>query len=131
MKKTALLNAQLSHLVATLGHGDAVVLADAGLPVPPGCACIDLAVTRDVPRLRDVLQALLSEMQVERAEVAQELAERNAPFLDALRAQLAGVPITAISHEDLKARCSRARAVVRTGEFTPYANIVLVAGVAF
>lgn len=70
MKKTALLHGGLSQLVAGLGHGDLVVIADAGLPVPPGTPCIDLALTRGVPSLDQVLQALLSEMQVERATLA-------------------------------------------------------------
>ena len=64
MKKTPLLHAELSGLIASLGHGDMLVIADAGLPVPPGTRTIDLAVTRGVPSFEQVLTAVLSEMQV-------------------------------------------------------------------
>ena len=72
MKKTKLLNAALSHLVAQLGHNDTIVVGDAGLPVPPGVPCIDLAVMRGLPRIDLVLEALESEMQVERMVLATE-----------------------------------------------------------
>ena len=62
MKKTPLLNIALSRLVASLGHGDIVVIADAGLPVPKGVELIDLALTQGVPDVASTLRALLSEM---------------------------------------------------------------------
>ena len=58
MKKTHLLHAELSQLIAAMGHGDAIVIADAGLPVPAGTRCIDLAVTRGVPSFEQVLDAV-------------------------------------------------------------------------
>jgi D-ribose pyranase len=131
MKKTPLLHAELSHLVATLGHGDAVVIADAGLPVPPGTRCIDLAVTRGVPSFQQVLDAVLSEMKVERAEHAQEMLVRNPQAAELLLRRLDGVPLLALEHQQFKQRSAAARAIVRTGECTPYANVMLYAGVVF
>lgn len=131
MKKTSLLNAALSHAIARLGHGDMLVIGDAGLPIPAGPQCIDLAVTRGVPGFADVLQAVLSEMQVERAVLASELRARSADFHVRIAGSLPGIPIDEIDHLALKALTQRAAAVVRTGEFTPYANIVLIAGVVF
>ena len=131
MKKTPLLHAELSRLVASLGHGDAVVVADAGLPVPPGTPLIDLALTRGVPSFAQVLDALLSEMQVERAEHAAEMLERSPQLAALLRQALPGVPLSAVEHARFKQNCSSARAVVRSGECTPYANVMLFAGVVF
>jgi D-ribose pyranase len=99
MKKTPLLNAELSRLVATLGHGDAVVIADAGLPVPAGTPVIDLALTRGVPSFGQVLQALLTEMQVERAEHATEMLERSPQMAELLLQALPDVPLTTVSHD--------------------------------
>jgi len=131
MKRTRLLHAELSEVVARLGHGDLLVIGDAGLPIPDGPRRIDLALSPDVPRMHEVLAAVLSEMQVEGAVVADELAARN-PQVDAeLRRQLAGVPISTTPHEDFKALTGRARAMVRTGECSPYANVILRAGVVF
>ncbi len=131
MKKTLLLNAALSHAVARLGHGDMIVVADAGLPVPEGRLCIDLALSPGIPGFMQVLRAVLSEMQVERAIVASEMPRRCPALRESLGAELPGVPIEELSHESLKALTARAAVIVRTGEFTPFANVVLVAGVVF
>ncbi len=132
MKKTKLLNAALSHLVAQLGHNDMIVVGDAGLPVPPGVPCIDLAVMRGLPRIEQVLEALESEMQVERMVLASEtLAATDGHMPGWLPAAWRDLPVEAVSHEAFKQRNANARAVIRTGECTPYANVMLVAGVAF
>lgn len=135
MKRNRLLHAELSRVIASLGHGDALVIGDAGLPIPDapqghgGPQRIDLAVTRGVPAFDDVLAAVLSEMQVERALIATEACDGGS----ALPAWVAPIdaPVQAVSHEELKLATRSARAVVRTGEFTPYRNVVLLAGVVF
>ena len=131
MKRTALLHAELSRAIAALGHGDMIVIGDAGLPVPDGPLRIDLALTPGIPRVADVLRIVLTEMQVERAVVAQEALDMHDGKLPAwCEGQLAVAP-EAISHADFKRLSAQAKAVVRTGECTPYANIVLIAGVTF
>ena len=136
MKRTALLNAHLSALVARLGHLDEIVLCDAGLPCPPGVDVIDLAVTPGLPRIWDVLLALSSELVIEEAIWAEEAAPGlSARFETALSAWAGaqGSPIrhACLTHDAFKARSGKARAIVRTGEVTPYANLILVSGVAF
>jgi D-ribose pyranase len=134
VKRTALLHAELSQVIASLGHGDMLVLGDAGLPIPDGPRRIDLAVARGVPRLADVLQAVLSEMQVEGVVVAGEAlvdAPGEAKQLPAWYPQSLGIAPQTVSHEEFKRRTAQARAMVRTGECTPYANIILIAGVSF
>jgi D-ribose pyranase len=131
MKRTTLLHAELSEVIARLGHGDLLVIGDAGLPIPDGPRRIDLAVSAGVPRFQDVLAAVLAEMQVEGAVIAEELAPRNPAVHAELRRQLGDTPVAALSHEQFKAATRDARAVVRTGEFSPYANVILRAGVVF
>ena len=131
MKKTLLLNAALSHAIARLGHGDMIVVADAGLPVPEGRPCIDLALSPGIPGCLQVLRAISSEMQIERAVVASDMHARCPAMREGFGAELPGVPIEEVSHAALETLTSRAAAIVRTGEFTPYSNIVLIAGVVF
>lgn len=132
MKRNLLLHAELSHLIATMGHGDMLVLGDAGLPIPVGTNApqrIDLAVCPGTPRLEEVLRAVLSELQVQSTVIATEALDADHPpawYTD----QLSLTPKT-VSHEAFKKLCGTARAMVRTGECTPYANIILVAGVTF
>lgn len=136
MKRTRLLNRHLSKLVASLGHLDEIVLADAGLSVPPNVGVIDLAVSPGVPGFFDVLDALIDELVIEQAVFAEEASPDLATEIEVRLAHWAaetGKPIEhlRLSHEDFKARSARARAVIRTGECTPYANLILVSGVAF
>lgn len=131
MKKTTLLHSELSAVIARLGHGDMLVIGDAGLPVPDGPLRIDLAVTANLPRFIDVLGAVLSEMQVESAVIAAELPLRNQAVDAELRGELGAIPLSTMSHEQFKALSAKARAIVRTGEFSPYANVILRAGVVF
>ncbi|MEO6972886.1 MAG: D-ribose pyranase [Rhodoferax sp.] len=131
MKRTALLHAELSQAIAALGHGDMLVIGDAGLPIPAGPLRIDLAVTPGVPRLADVLSAVLTEMQVECAYIAtQAMSDGDQRLPDWCRGRLPVVPQT-VPHEELKRISAQAKAIVRTGECTPYANIILCAGVTF
>jgi len=131
MKKTTLLQSDLSYIIATLGHLDTLVIADAGLPIPPETVRIDLALTRGIPGAAQTLKVILDEMKVESVMLAEEIKDRNPQFLAHVQELLPGVPIEFMPHTELKARSASARAVVRTGEFAPYANIILVAGVVF
>lgn len=131
MKKTRLLNPLLSGCIAAMGHGDRLVICDAGLPIPRGPQRIDLALTQGVPPFLQTLEVVLTELQVQEAIVAAETRDQSPQILAGIQDLLAGVPITWVSHEELKALTAEARAVVRTGEFTPYANIILLSGVVF
>lgn len=130
MKKGPVLNIALSQLIASLGHGDMVVIGDAGLPVPPGVPVIDLALTRGIPGFLQTLDTVLAEMQVESHVLADEL-DANNPTIAAAVAALALPGRAGAPHAEFKRITAAARAVVRTGECTPYANIILVAGVVF
>ncbi|MGJ7528306.1 D-ribose pyranase [Variovorax sp. GB1P17] len=130
MKRSPLLHAELSQVIAAMGHGDMLVIGDAGLPIPDGPRRIDLALMRGVPLITDVLKAVLSEMQVESIVVADE-ALGDAKKLPDWYPQSLGLSPQTVSHEEFKRRSAKARAIVRTGECTPYANIILVAGVSF
>lgn len=131
MKKTGLLNQPLSEVIAGLGHFDTLVVGDAGLPIPASTRRIDLAVSAGVPRFLEVVSAILGEMQVQSAIVAQEMPARSPEAYAALRQLLGDIQVELVPHEELKAQTAAARAVARTGEFTPYANVILVSGVVF
>jgi D-ribose pyranase len=131
MKKHGILNHELIEVIATLGHTDALVIADAGLPIPPEVKRIDLAVVGGVPKFMDVLRAVLDEMQVEHATVASEMALKSPQLRGDMMNALGNIPVAEVSHAEFKQLTCGARAIVRTGEFTPYANIILYSGVVF
>ncbi|GGZ81745.1 D-ribose pyranase [Streptomyces subrutilus] len=129
MRAEGLWHPRLLHLVASLGHGELLVVADPGLPVPAGVECVDLVWRRGDPPLGPVLACVLGELAAERATVAAEAADPG--LLAVFARELAGLPVDRVAHAELKELTGRARAVVRTGEATPYANVVLRAGVPF
>jgi len=131
MKKGALLNQALSNVIAGMGHMDELVIADAGLPIPAATQRIDLALTANIPAFIDTLRVVLTELQVERAVVANEMRTVSPHMFAAVQELFGDVPVVTLPHEAFKARTADAAAVIRTGEFTPYANIILISGVVF
>ena len=134
MRKTATtINPALSRVISETGHSDLLVVTDAGLPIPPGSERIDLAYRPGAPAFFDVLDTVLAELVVEGATVSAEVAEKSPEVLEALRERFAGMDfeIELVPHVDFKKLTHGARAFVRSGEFTPYANVILHAGVAY
>ncbi|EIC83946.1 D-ribose pyranase [Serratia sp. M24T3] len=139
MKKAMLLNAEVSQLIASLGHTDRIVIADAGLPVPASTQRIDLALTHGVPSFLQVFAVVTDEMQVEHAVLAEEIKQHNPELHETLIGQLKqleqhqGNTITLeyVSHQAFKQQTQTTRAVIRSGECSAYANIILCAGVTF
>lgn len=131
MKKSGILNADLAAVVASMGHFDMITVADAGLPIPDEPLRIDLVVRPNLPRFIDVTTVVLEELAVQEAIVASEMVEVSPQLYDQLRALLGDVAIRKMPHEEFKTLTASSKAVVRSGEFTPYANVILVAGVVF
>lgn len=125
-----ILNARLAGALARLGHTHQIVIADAGLPLPygvSGCTIVDLTLVAGIPRFEQVLDAILDAIVVDRAEAALE--SQSQPAHEWIAARLHSVSL--ISHEELKARLPQTQLVVRTGESTPFANVILHCGVPF
>ena len=134
MKKIGTLNSTLSMVIAEMGHTDTLAVADAGLPIPEETERIDLALTRGVPGFLQTLQTVLAEFEVEEVILAEEIQTATSSsneLCEQLKDLFREVPITFVDHETFKKKLSSCRAVVRTGECTPYANIILSSGVKF
>lgn len=139
MKKGLLLNAPLSSAIARLGHTDTLTIGDAGLPVPALVERIDLALTHGVPSFLQVFDAVVEEMQVEKAIIASEIKEKNAELHLQLLARLRDleenqrnrIAVEYVPHAEFKALTVGSRALVRTGECSPFANVILCSGVVF
>ncbi|NEE09958.1 D-ribose pyranase [Streptomyces sp. SID7499] len=129
MKRTGILNRHLAGALAELGHGDGVLVCDAGMPIPDGPRVVDLAFRAGVPAFAEVLDGLLAELVVEGATAAQEVRKANPEASALLEGHFPGLDL--VSHEHLKELSAAARLVVRTGEARPYANVLLRCGVFF
>ena len=131
LKKMGVLNKDISEVIAGMGHMDMLVIADAGLPIPRQVRRIDLAVKEGVPGFLGTVEAIAGELQVQRIIVAKETGEISPHIEQALMKMFEGVEVETVSHAALKELCKEAVAIVRTGEFTPYANVIMVSGVLF
>ena len=131
MKKTGILQPELARVIACMGHGDLLCVADAGLPIPVGVERIDLGVAPGLPPFLPVLEAVLGELLVEKAVVAGEILTDSPAMHREISRRLGTVPIQTVPHEQFKKLVGGCRAVVRTGEFTHYSNVILTAGVVF
>jgi D-ribose pyranase len=118
-------------VIAGMGHTDMLVVSDAGLPIPECTRRIDLAVADGVPGFLVTVKAIAEELKVEKIIVADEMRSASPQIYAALLDLFDGVSVECVQHTALKGLCHEATAVVRTGEFTPYANVVLVSGVVF
>ncbi len=128
MKKNGILHPELSLALTRLGHRDRICVADAGLPIPDGTLRIDLAYSPGQPPFGNVLKALAHELVVEETLLTEEsppdLEKELSNFFP--HAQAFSVP-----HERFKEMLPEMRFVVRTGEFSPFTNVILTCGVPF
>lgn len=129
MKKHGILNRHLSGALAELGHGDGVLVCDAGMPIPDGPRVVDLAFRAGVPSFAEVLEGLLGELVIEGATAAVEVRGANPATAELLSGHFPALAL--VPHERLKELSAGARLIVRTGEAQPYANVLLRCGVFF
>jgi len=130
MKRDGIVHADLSGLIARLGHTDRVVVGDRGLPLPWDVPVVDLALVPGVVDFCTVLDALLGELVVEAHTVATEIGRGPVAGWLTARADLLGRR-ESLAHEQFKAALPGVAFAVRTGEQTPYANVILTCGVPF
>ncbi|MFC4772413.1 D-ribose pyranase [Enterococcus hermanniensis] len=131
MKKGKVINSDISRVIAQMGHFDQLSIGDAGMPVPATTEKIDLAVDNGTPSFMAVLNNVLEELEVQRIYLAEEIKTENPDMLKQIKDRLPEMPITFIPHADMKVALHDSKAFIRTGEMTPYANILLESGVVF
>lgn len=114
--------------IARLGRGDRLAITDAGFPVPAEAMRIDLALTHGIPGFVDTLRVVMTELDIEEAVVAEDLREANPSVFEAMKAILGTVPVLQMLNAAFNQQVKMARVVIRTGETSAFANIILRAG---
>ena len=131
MKKNGILNQDLLNVMGSLGHTDRIVICDVGLPIDNSVKRIDLSVTKGIVKFMDVLKPLLSELAVEKIILAREIVKKSPAMHQDIVELTKGIPLELVSHEEFKKLTKDTKAIILTGECTPYANIILQSGVNF
>jgi D-ribose pyranase len=127
MLRTGVLNPQILSLVARVRHTNTLVVADRGFPSWPGLETIDISLVDDVPTVLQVVQALVAVARYGQAYMAEEfLRENGQAKVEAVRRALGATPLTFEPHEAVfKKRVPAAIGLIRTGDTTQYANLIL------
>jgi D-ribose pyranase len=130
MKRAGILNQELSRAIAAMGHGDILMIVDAGFPIPATAWRIDLAIVPGVPDLATLYAAIAPELIVEKVMFAAELAEHNAPLLATLKRWFDERDFAPVGYEEtVGPLAARAKAIVRSGALDPWGNVALVSGI--
>lgn len=126
----SILHAELSEAIGRLGHTDLLMVVDAGFPIPDDVQRIDLALTRGIPTLEEVLTIIHQELIPERIQYADSVPEMNPDYNEFLQSLYSGsgADIETIPHEEVLASGHEAKAIVRTGDFVPWGNVVIHCG---
>lgn len=132
MLRTGILHPQLAKVLAEVRHKDTILIGDAGLPIPKGVERIDLGWKEGSPGYLEVLKEVLKYLIVEEAIFANEAKQVSPTFhQEATSLFDKEVPLKYISHDELKESSKESKAIILTGEFTPYTNVILVCGCAY
>lgn len=120
-----------------MGHTDQICIGDCGFPIPDEIERIDLCVKFGQPSFMDVLREVGNDMKIEKIIIAEEIKEQNSKIFHEIE-KFFGVfetgfkiEVEFVSHVELKEKTKKCKAVIRTGETTPYANIILQSGCIF
>ncbi|WP_257348899.1 D-ribose pyranase [Pseudalkalibacillus decolorationis] len=128
MKKVGILHPEVSHLVASLGHTDYVVLADKGFPVPDHTKRINLGITEDLPTILQVLNVIVTELQIDRIIVTEEMLDISPERFKVLHQKYPNILFEKITHQEFKELSSHSKGIIKTGDTCPYANMIVVSG---
>lgn len=126
MVKTGILNPAINSLLSRVRHTNTLVIADRGFPFWPQIETIDISLVDDIPKVLDVLRAIQANFVIGRVFQAEEFRMSNSPErVQALMHVLGNVPITMEAHTEFKKRVPHAIGLIRTGDTTQYANLIL------
>lgn len=133
MKKNGILNSEISRVLSYMGHTDYIAIGDCGLPIPDETERIDLALAFGIPTFMQTLEIVAKDMKIEKIILAEEIKENNPDILREIENLFSNCNIETefVSHSQLKEKTKDCKAVIRTGETTPYANIILQSGCIF
>ena len=143
MKKNGILNSEISRVLSYMGHTDAICISDCGLPIPEEVERIDLALKLGTPSFMETLKTVCEDMKVEKIVLAEEIKTKNPKLYKEIlkffgitknkkgELQSNKIDIEFVPHEEFKQKTWDNKAIIRTGENTPYANIILQSACIF
>jgi len=129
MKEVGLINRNLNKVITEQGHQDLLMVVDAGFAIPLGVETIDISLSENNPMVVDVLAELRKFHSVEKMILAKQTKETNPTLFNKISTIWGNdIEIEVVDHSDLKQISKTVKAVIRTGDFTAFGNVILVSG---
>jgi D-ribose pyranase len=129
MRETGIVNREICDILSSLGHTDEMIVCDAGFAIPTGVRTIDIALAENKPTVPEVLAELKKHFSVEKLVISEET-KKTGPtrFKQIAKAFGPNIPVELISQNEIRTRARTVKAVIRTGDFTAYSNVLIVSG---
>jgi len=129
MKELGTINREISRVISHQGHGDLLMVVDAGFPIPSNLDVIDISLGENNPMVVDILDEMNKFFSVEKMILANQTRSTNPSFFKKITASFGNnVEIETIDHQELKEMSKQVKAIIRSGDFTAYGNVILVSG---
>ena len=129
MINSGILNPRILSLLARIRHTNALVIADRGFPFWPQIETVDISLVDNVPTVLQVLAAVRANHNFTQAFMAKEFLKNNFKHVqDKFAKALRRVPTKFEAHVEFKKRVPDAIGLIRTGDTTQYANVILISG---
>ena len=136
MLKGKLIHPQLMAALSACGHGDKILIADGNYPLESKTSdaeLVYLGLTPGLPTVTDVLAAILSASNVEKAEVMTPGDDVAEPEIFAeFRDMLGGMELDKLGRYAFYDACCEpgVRLAISTGEKRTFANVLITVGCA-
>lgn len=129
MRETGIVNTEICDVLSMMGHMDELIVCDAGFPIPQGVRTVDISLAENKPTVLDLLEELKKHFSVEKIIMANQTREVSPSRYQAIK-ELFGsdMPEQTMDHSEFKKRSKSVKAVIRTGDFTAFSNVLLVSG---
>jgi D-ribose pyranase len=129
MKEVGIINRGIAKIISEQGHNDLLMVVDAGFAIPKDLEVVDLSLSENVPMVLDVLKELKKYYSVEKLIMAQQTKDVNPTLFSRIsNVWGGGMDVEVIDHTELKRKAKEVKAIIRTGDFTAYGNVILVSG---
>ncbi len=128
MRETGTINNDISDVFSMMGHMDELIVCDAGFPIPLDVCTIDISLAKDKPTVLELLEVLKDHFSVEKLVMAEETKKTSPTRFKAITDIFGDVPVETMPHTEFKKHSKTVKAVIRTGDFTAYSNVLLVSG---
>jgi len=129
MVEVGILNRAIASALTKQGHGDLLMVTDAGFAIPQGVEVIDISLEENKPMVLEVLSMLRKKFSIEKMYMANQTKEISPSLFENISNAFGeGILVETVDHLVMKEMSKNVKVIIRSGDFTAYGNVILVSG---